>query len=50
MVQVLQRFVEQVIDDDMVGVDWVQLRFVEQDLEAPRVGSLTWVWWCRSPT
>ena len=31
------------------GQDWV---FVEQNLEAPGVslvGSLTWVWWCRSP-
>ena len=40
--KVLQRFVEQFIDDDKVGVDRVQQRFVEQDLDAPRVGSLTW--------
>ena len=45
--KVLQRFVEQVIDD-MVGLDGVQQRLVEKDLETTRVG-LTWVWWCRPP-
>ena len=34
--KVVQRFVEQIIDD-MVGLDRVQQRFVEQNCEAPRV-------------
>ena len=48
--KVLQRFVEQIIDDMVVGLDRVQQRFVEQDFEAPYVGSLMWVWWRHSPT
>ena len=35
--KILQRRVEQ-ITVDFLGLDRVQQRFVEQDLEAPRVG------------
>ena len=62
--RVLQRFVEQIIDEDAVveeivkifsqDGEWVQQRFVELNHEAPSsvwlVRSLAWVWWRRSPT
>ena len=35
--KVLQRCLEQIIDDDKVGLDRVQQRFVEQNFETPRV-------------
>ena len=50
--KVLQRFVEQIVDDDKEGWTWFNSVSWSRTSKHLRrsCGSLTWVWWCRSPT